>query len=148
MAKPEFETRLQIFSEFIYYLFDSFLVPLVRSNFYVTESSQHRNRMFFFRHDTWRSLAEPALSSLRQNMFQDLREDRVKRLLASRQLSYSQVRLLPKEHGVRPIINLRRRMATVRNGKPVLGRSINSVLSPVHEMLKYHKVGRTQPPSS
>ena len=139
-SRLEFEKRLQLFSDFVYYLFDSFLIPLIRSNFHVTETSVHRNRLFFFRHDVWRSLSEPALASLCQTMFQEIPPDLVKATLASRPLGCSQIRLLPKAVGVRPIMNLRRRVASVRRGKLLLGQSINSVMAPVHEVLKYEKV--------
>ncbi|KAI9884054.1 MAG: hypothetical protein M1823_004168 [Watsoniomyces obsoletus] len=142
-SKPESQKRMQLFSEFIYYIFDSLVVPLIRSNFHVTESTAYRNRLFFFRHDVWRSLSEPVLASLRRSMFQDVPLKKVKTILDARALGYSQVRLLPKETGARPIMNLRRRMMTERNGKTMLGRSINSILGPVHEMLKYEKTLQT-----
>lgn len=121
-------------------MFDSYLIPLVRSNFHVTESNTHRNRLFFFRHDTWRSLTEPVLTSLKQSMFEEVGTERANRILDARLLGFSQVRLLPKDAGVRPITNLRRRVMSTRNGRSILGRSINSVLAPVHNMLTYEKV--------
>lgn len=139
-SQAEFRKRQQLFSEFVYYIFDSFLVPLIRSNFHVTESNPHRNRLFFFRHDVWRSLSEPVLSSLRQTMFEEVPTERANRILDSRALGFSQIRLLPKEAGVRPIMNLRRRVMNRRNGRVILGRSINSIMAPVYNMLSYEKV--------
>jgi len=131
--------RLEIFQEFIYYLFDSVLIPLIRANFHVTESNSHRYRLFFFRHDVWRTIAEPALASLKLSMFEEIKSDRAQKILASRSLGFSQIRLLPKETGVRPIMNLRRR--TLRKGyKNLLGSSINSVLAPVYNALTYERV--------
>jgi len=128
-----------MFHELVYYLFDSVLIPLVRANFYVTESNIHRYRLFFFRHDVWRAIAEPALASLKLNMFEEIKLDKAQNILASRNLGFSQVRLLPKETGVRPIMNLRRR--TLRQGyKNMLGSSINSVLAPVYNSLTYERV--------
>ncbi|EKD17210.1 telomerase reverse transcriptase [Drepanopeziza brunnea f. sp. 'multigermtubi' MB_m1] len=51
---------------------------------------------------------------------------------------FSHVRLLPKEAGVRPIMNLRRR-ALKTSSKTVLGMSINSVLAPAYNVLTYEK---------
>ena len=121
-------------------MFDSFLIPLIRSNFHVTESNKHRNRLFFFRHDVWRSLSEPVLASLRLSMFEEVEMNQAKRMLESRPLGFSQVRLLPKDTTVRPIMNLRRRVMSTQNGRAILGRSINSVMAPVHHMLSYEKV--------
>jgi telomerase reverse transcriptase len=120
-------------------LFDSFLIPLVRSNFYVTESNVDRYRLFFFRHDVWRYVAEPAMAALKTSMFEEVRMEDAFRILQSRKLGYSQVRLLPKLNKMRPIMNLRRR-TLVRGDKQILGPSINTILGPVSSMLKLEKV--------
>lgn len=73
-------------------------------------------------------------------MFDNLGPGDVKKMLSRRSLGTSQVRLLPKESGLRPIINLRRRVQTRINGEMVLGRSINSILTPVFNVLNYEKV--------
>lgn len=125
----------------MYYVFDSLLIPLVRSNFYVTESNVHRYRLFYFRHDVWRSIAEPAMAELKVKMFEEVNVDDALRILDSRQLGYSQIRLLPKRTSVRPIMNLRRRMITSKD-KKVLGQSINSILGPVYNMFKLEKASQ------
>lgn len=138
-SQTDLRKRSEIFSEFVYYVFDSLLIPLIRSNFYVTESNVHRYRMFFFRHDVWKSVAEPAMAELKGKMFEEIKLDDARRILDSRRLGYSQMRLLPKQTSVRPIVNLRRRMITSKD-KKVLGHSINSILRPVYNMLKLEKV--------
>ncbi|EEY18378.1 telomerase reverse transcriptase [Verticillium alfalfae VaMs.102] len=122
--------RLEILNEFLYYVFDSLLIPLLRSNFYVTESSVHRYKLFYFRHDIWRYVAEPAMAELKVTMFEEVKLDHARRILENRRLGFSQVRLLPKQISMRPITNLRRRAAPIGN-KKMLGLSINSILGPV-----------------
>lgn len=139
MAKTDFVKRQEIFMEFIYYIFDSFLIPLIRSNFHVTESNAHRNRLFYFRHDVWRMLSEPSLMSLKLSMFEEMPMDRASKLLSSRTIGYSKTRLLPKKTGVRLIMNLRRRQQSMKNGVMVLGRSINAAVAPVFNALNYEK---------
>jgi telomerase reverse transcriptase len=140
LARSDFEKRKEIFHEFVYWVFDSFLIPLIRSNFYVTESNAHRNRLFYFRHDVWRMLAEPSWSTLRLKMFEDMPTDRVNRLLAARPLGFSRIRLLPKKQGIRMIMNLKRRPQVTRYGTVTLGKSINSVMTPVFNAITYEKV--------
>ncbi|KAI9782484.1 MAG: hypothetical protein M1839_004970 [Geoglossum umbratile] len=135
--------RFSIFSEFIYYVFDSLLIPLIRSSFHVTETNVHRNRLFFFHHSVWRSLSEPALATLKLSMFEEVKTSTAKGVLERRSLGFSQVRVLPKESGVRPIVNLRRRPMTKHKGKTILGKSINSIMAPVFNVLGYEK--KTQP---
>lgn len=133
-----------MFHEFLYYIFDSILIPLIRSNFHVTESNVHRYRLFYFRHDVWRSLAEPALAALKVTMFEEIKLDKAQQILDSRNLGFSQVRLLPKETGIRPIMNLRRR-ALKKGSKNMLGMSINSVLAPIYNILTLEKVYQPNP---
>ncbi|KAI9650201.1 Telomerase reverse transcriptase [Ciborinia camelliae] len=138
LSLTDFNKRREIFLEFLYYLFDSVLIPLVRSHFHVTESNIHRQRLFFFRHDIWKSVAEPALASLKLKMFEEVKLEEAQRILASRALGFSQMRFIPKESGVRPIMNLRRR-AMQKGNKNLLGVSINSVLTPIHNVLTHEK---------
>jgi len=140
MSKSDIDKRTEIFLEFVYWLFDSFLVPLVRTNFHVTESNAHRNRLFYFRHDIWRMLTEPALKELRMNMFEEMPTESTERLLSARQLGFSNIRLLPKKQGFRTIMNLKRRQQVMRYGTMTLGRSINSVMTPAFNAITYEKV--------
>ncbi|KAI4267754.1 MAG: hypothetical protein LQ337_008202 [Flavoplaca oasis] len=139
-SPSDMHKRKEILFEFIYYLFDSFLVPLVRSNFHVTESNLHKNRIFYFRHDVWRALTEPAMARIKLEMFDEVAPSRARQLLDARTLGFSQIRLLPKGNNVRPITNLRRRVTKLHNGKAVLGQSINSIMAPVHKMLDYERL--------
>ena len=141
MAPSDFRKRNEIFQEFVYWVFDSFLIPLIRTNFYVTESNAHRNRLFYFRHDVWRMLTEPSLTTLKLQMFEEMPNERANRILAVRPLGFSKVRLLPKKQGVRMIMNLKRRQQTVRYGATILGKSINSTMAPVFNAVTHEKVG-------
>lgn len=139
MSRSDFETRRNIMAEVLYYIFDSFLIPVVRSHFHVTESGAHRNQLFYFRHDVWKAMAEPALDSLKLSMFEECGPLDLQKAMAQRALGVSKVRLLPKEQGMRPIINLRRRVQRQQYGITMLGRSINSVLTPAFSVLSYEK---------
>jgi telomerase reverse transcriptase len=140
MSASDFAKRKEIFAELLYYLFDSFLIPLISSNFYVTESSTYRNRLLYFRHDVWQRLSEPALNSLRTSMFEEVGQSKAKKTLSNMSIGTGRVRLLPKETGLRPIINLKRRVLTKRNGRLVLGKSVNKILTPAFHVLNLEKV--------
>lgn len=141
LAASDFGKRKEMLGEFVYFLFDSFLIPLISSNFHVTESSARRNELSFFRHDVWKRLSEPALTELRTTKLEELSSSAMKRLGSRRSLGSSRIRLLPKENGMRPIINLRRRLVSRFNGAKVLTRSINSILAPAFNVLNFEKVG-------
>lgn len=137
-SQTDMNKRYEIFHEALYYFFDSLLIPLIRSNFYVTESNTHRYRVFYFRHDIWRRIAEPAFAELKINMFQEVKLSEANDILDSRRLGFSQLRLLPKGKKLRPIMNLRRRQMSRKESK-ILSPSINSVLGPVHTVLRFEK---------
>lgn len=137
-SQSDVAKRTEIFQEFLYYVFDSLLLPLVRSNFYVTESNTHRHQVLYFRHDVWRFVAEPAMAKLKQSMFEEVKMADATRMLNARSLGFSQIRLLPKGKDMRPITNLRKRTVGAGRSK-LLGPSINSVLSSLHTVLKFEK---------
>lgn len=144
LSKSDFAKRKELMAELLYYLFDSFLIPLIRGHFHVTESNVHRNQLFYFRHDVWKEMAEPALDALKHSMLEECKPAVVKEMLAKRALGVSHVRMLPKEQGMRPIINLRRRVQKLQRGKMVLGRSINSLMMPAFSVLNFEKMSRPE----
>ena len=134
--------RKELMAELLYFLFDSFLIPLIRGHFHVTESNVHRNQLFYFRQDVWKAISDPALASLKESMLEPCKTVEVKKQLGRRALGVSQVRLLPKQQGMRPIINLRRRVQKMQYGQLVLGKSINSILTPTFSILNFEKSAR------
>jgi telomerase reverse transcriptase len=147
LSMSDTQKRKEILLEFVYYIFDSLLIPLIRSNFYVTESGVHKNRLFYFRLDVWRKLSAPSISQLKSTVFEEVKQEKAKWILSQRRsLGFSRLRLLPKAVGVRPIVNLRRRQVSkgVGLGKhPVLGPSINTMMAPMQSVLDHEK--REQP---
>lgn len=139
-SRTDYEKRVELLAELVYWIFDAFLIPFIRANFYVTESATHRNRLFFFRHDVWREMVLPAKAELKSRMLTKIDGDKAADMLNSRSLAYSQLRFMPKDRGMRPIANLRRRMPIVRNGMKLLGKSVNSTLTPAFNILNYEKV--------
>jgi telomerase reverse transcriptase len=139
LSQSDRTKRAEVFLELLYYIFDSILIPLIRSHFYVTESDVHRNHLFYLRHDVWRIVSEPSLTDLRFTMFQGLRARDLRQARHSRLLGHSQVRLLPKAIGARPIINLRRRLMINKNGKQVVSQNVNSRLMPCFATLNYER---------
>ena len=139
MSKMDSDKRREILHEVIYYVFDSILVPLLRSNFYITESSTDKNHLFFFRHDIWKRLTEPQLSKLKLSMFQEIRTKSLTKHPDTSALNFSRMRLVPKGASFRPITNLRRRTLSMHKGKMVFARAINTQLKPVYSMLSFEK---------
>ncbi|KAJ5757647.1 uncharacterized protein N7511_006341 [Penicillium nucicola] len=143
IALSDLNKRMELLHEIIFWIFDSILIPLIRSHFYVTESQTHRNRLFYFRHDVWQKLIEQPFGELKTTMFEELEPDRARRVLARRPLGFGALRLLPKATGLRPILNLRKRVMkeSFWGGKrrTFLAPSINSSITPIYNMLTYER---------
>ncbi|EKV10805.1 Telomerase reverse transcriptase, putative [Penicillium digitatum PHI26] len=140
IALSDLHKRIEIFHEFVFWIFDSILIPLIRSHFYVTESQTHRNRLFYFRHDLWQQLTHKPFGELKATMFEELEPVRAQRVLAQRTLGFGALRLLPKSTGLRPILNLRKRalkQSTWGKRRTYLAASINTSVTPIYNMLTY-----------
>ncbi|GAA5992398.1 hypothetical protein JCM10908_000464, partial [Rhodotorula pacifica] len=62
--------QLELLSEFMYWFFDSFIIDLVRTAFYVTDTATHQNRPLYFRQDDWNTLCAPLLKQLGDSVFE------------------------------------------------------------------------------
>ncbi|OAA82106.1 Telomerase ribonucleoprotein complex - RNA-binding domain protein [Akanthomyces lecanii RCEF 1005] len=137
-SQQEALKQLEIFHELLYYIFDSLVIPLARNTFYVTESNNHRYQVFYFRQDVWKMVSERAMCAIKDGMLEELKVGDIQRTIDSRRLGFSQIRLLPKGAALRSITNLRRRFPSKHNNK-ILGPSINTILAPIHNVLKLEK---------
>lgn len=118
MSKTDENKRRELFAELFYWMFDSLIIPLVRAHFYVTETAPAKNRLFYFRHDAWKKLSEPEFDQLKLNMLTPFNKNKAQENGTWNQaLGVAAVRLLPKEYGVRPIINLQRKVDVSKNIK-------------------------------
>ncbi|KAF9147000.1 hypothetical protein BG015_011419, partial [Linnemannia schmuckeri] len=102
----------EILHEFLYWLFDGFLMPLLQATFYVTDSSYQRNKVFYYRHELWRIITQSAVNSIQGKMFIKMAPEEV----SACNNVYSKVRFLPKTNELRPIINLGRKTPRMVNG--------------------------------
>lgn len=167
LSRQEAENRKKLVLELLYWVFDGLVIPLLRTTFYITETAAYRNKVLYFRQDDWHVLSKPVMSQLKESLFEPLTRAEALSMMSSRKLGYSHVRLLPKETGVRPIVNLRRRStkqvhsdqqasqsdatksktknrtavtsAKQRKESLILGQSINYILQSVFHILTYEK---------
>ncbi|KAK0566761.1 hypothetical protein OC861_003040 [Tilletia horrida] len=159
----ESQLRHDLVAEMVYWIMDSLLMPLLRTTFYITESAAYRNRTLYFRQDDWARASAPLLNTLKTSLFEPITNREALQIMSGRNLGYSHIRLLPKELGVRPIINLRRRSVKqvsnaqhnthhvaqmqpsggVKRADPLdkyaLNRSINNILQSTFHILTYER---------
>ncbi|KAG0212584.1 hypothetical protein BGX28_006020 [Mortierella sp. GBA30] len=124
----------EILHEFVYWLFNGFLVPLLKSAFYITDSSFQRNKIGYYRHGLWHLISQHAMKMTKENMLIKMEPYEV--TVCSR--PYAGIRFLPKENDLRPITNLGRKSPKTVNGvTPTDTNSINRRLRNPKLVLDY-----------
>ena len=114
MPPTDLRKRVSLFQHFLLWLINLIVIPLLKTNFYVTESSPFKNRTFYFRHETWIRLTSPLYLGLKNNMLQVVDGNVITKdtsLWKKNVLGYSHIRFLPKDLGARPIMNLKRKIS-------------------------------------
>lgn len=137
MCLSDFEKRKQIFAEFIYWLYNSFIIPILQSFFYITESSDLRNRTVYFRKDIWKLLCRPFITSMKMEAFEKINENNVRMDTQKTTLPPAVIRLLPKKNTFRLITNLRKRFLIKMGSNKKMLVSTNQTLRPVASILKH-----------
>lgn len=86
----------------------SFILPLVKSCFYVTESGLHRKRVFYYRRTTWAAMQCLAKDSCLGRNFLPVNEKAVKDAISEKKtFGCGKIRFIPKANKLRPIMNLK-----------------------------------------
>ena len=57
-----------VLTQLFYWFLNDYVITIVRSFFYVTESAPYRNQMFYFRKQAWSKLRQDAVQSRAQNV--------------------------------------------------------------------------------
>ncbi|XP_054434195.1 telomerase reverse transcriptase [Pteronotus mesoamericanus] len=104
----EHHLREAILAKFLCWLMGTYVVELLKSFFYVTETTFQKNQLFFFRKSVWSQLQN---IGIRQHFdrvqLRELSAAEVKRHQEARPaLLMSRLRFLPKPSGLRPIVNM------------------------------------------
>lgn len=115
MQSPSELEKIKTFiRSFMQFLFETVVVELLRSNFYITEAANSRSRLVFYRHDTWMRLTSPAIESLQESMFQPVYSISSNLTVPVNSLSKARCRLVPKDNGTfRPIMAFKKPPSTV-----------------------------------
>lgn len=124
--------------EFVYWLFENFLTPLLRSHFYVTEVSGGGNKLLYFRHDVWSALTHPAFEEFCNLSLEIVPRSRVREIVGKGIIGVpSAFRLIPKVGGgYRGITCLgRSREKTEFNIRA--GKTINITIPSVNKVLQH-----------
>ncbi|XP_032965770.1 telomerase reverse transcriptase isoform X2 [Rhinolophus ferrumequinum] len=140
----EHRRRESLLAKFLCWLMGTYVVELLRSFFYVTETTFQKNRLFFFRKSVWNQLQSIGIRQhLDRVQLQEVSDKEVQRLRAAGPaLLQSRLRFLPKPSGLRPIVNMRYVVGagTLRKDKKV--QHVTSQIKTLFGVLNYERARR------
>ena len=124
-AANQFVAHQKMVRQWLLWMVNELVIPLIRNHFYVTESTMYRNKIFFYRKPLWKQIVDVDMA----NRVEDGMYCSLPRQTGS--LPVPRLRLLPKATGMRAISNLSAR----GGGKG--DDSANFLLKPTFEALRW-----------
>lgn len=133
--------KQNILQSWVVWFFSSFVLPLVRANFYVTESQHGKQDIFYYQHSVWKKIVNRNIACLEDQRYEQLNKALVLKIIWNRSFGFSKVRFLPKSTGLRPLANLKESSRICISSplkEPVCKKftSVNGVLHDLHAVLK------------
>lgn len=87
----------KLLAQFIWWFVTRYLVTVLKSFFYITESGIHRQRMFYYRKPVWAKIQQFGVDTFCGKFFKSLKTKDAEKLLSSKSsLGFSPLRFVPK----------------------------------------------------
>jgi len=94
------------------WLFVQYIIPLLRSVFYVTESEFLAKRVLYYRKPVWSIFRSLSMKKLLVRQYKEISSSEAASRLLEQKMGFSKLRLLPKSTGVRALALLSKREFT------------------------------------
>ena len=110
--------------QWMYWLFNDVIVPLIRIHFYVTTAEGSGNHIYYYRKPVWAALRRQNIADLGKSLYRKVSSVEAYKLLGSgsgRRLGFSTIRFVPKKKGLRPLLNLSKRSKAIVKAPKRLG---------------------------
>ncbi|XP_012519176.1 PREDICTED: telomerase reverse transcriptase isoform X2 [Propithecus coquereli] len=140
----EHRRREEVLARFLLWLMGVYVVELLRSFFYVTETTFQKNRLFFYRKSVWSQLQSIGVRQhlervqLRELSGAELRQRRE----AGPALPTSRLRFIPKPSGLRPIVNMDYVMGARTFRRATRAQPFNASVKTLFSVLNYERMRR------
>uniref|UniRef100_A0A8C2M0A0 Telomerase reverse transcriptase n=1 Tax=Cricetulus griseus TaxID=10029 RepID=A0A8C2M0A0_CRIGR len=141
----EHRTRERILAMFLFWLMDTYVVELLRSFFYVTETTFQKNRLFFYRKRVWKRLQNIGIRQhLERVQLQELSQEEVRQHQeAWPAMPICRLRFIPKPSGLRPIVNMSYSMGARAFNKGKQAQHFTQCLKTLFSVLNYERTKHT-----
>nr|DAA35191.1 TPA_inf: telomerase reverse transcriptase [Helobdella robusta] len=126
--------RLQLLARLHYWLMSSYVMGLIRSYFFVTDSDIYKNKIFFYHKPVWKKICQKAISeSQRRGLLKEISKELAESSVSSgKSLGFAKVRFTPKLSSVRMITNMKKK-------QNLNLRAINWQLDDVRHIILYER---------
>lgn len=94
------------------WIFVQYIIPLLRSVFYVTESEFSAKRVLYYRKPVWSMFRSLSMKKLLKRQYKEINSSEAAMLVSQQKMGFSKLRLLPKSTGVRALAMLSKREYT------------------------------------
>lgn len=126
------------------WLFCQYILPLLRSLFYVTETEFGAKFLMYYRKPVWSIFRTKSMELLLSRQYRELSQEAVTKRLQSQEMGFSRLKLLPKKTGMRPVAMLSKREFVPLEGgrhsrEDVKFQSTNAKLAKVFEVLRHEQ---------
>ncbi|XP_033762299.1 telomerase reverse transcriptase-like isoform X2 [Pecten maximus] len=128
--------QLHLLSQVIVWIFEDYIMVLLQSFLYITETAHHRNRLLYFRKRDWLRLHMRGLDALlKKKMLVPITQtDALRQLTEGTALGVASLRFLPKFKSLRPVVNLGKRPPSMcKQTLPINKQLLNQL-----NILNYH----------
>lgn len=130
----------ELLAQFLWWFVAKYLMVVLKTFFYITESGTHRQRVFYYRKPVWRKIHRFGLNAFCGEFFKPLKTKEAEELLGRpSSLGFSLLRFIPKSSTVRPITNMRHCPMIKEPINAQKPQSVNWKLQNVFEILKFEK---------
>ncbi|XP_039592890.1 telomerase reverse transcriptase [Polypterus senegalus] len=138
----EHRYRETILAKFLFWLMETFVVLLLKSFFYITETAFQKNSLRFYRKIIWKQLQDIAIRKhLKKVQLQPLSKEELARMQKQNcGLVVSRLRFIPKRNGMRPIVKMGKAMVVQSHIHETSRKKIsyfNNQLRKLHSVLNF-----------
>nr|XP_021487080.1 telomerase reverse transcriptase [Meriones unguiculatus] len=137
----EHRLRERTLAMFLFWLMDTYVVELLRSFFYITETTFQKNRLFFYRKNVWSKLQSIGVRQhLERVQLRELSHEEVRqRQEAWPTMPICRLRFIPKPSGLRPVVNMSYSMGTGAFGRKKQAQHFTQRLNTLFSVLNYER---------
>lgn len=105
-ARSDHDTTQRLVLLLFRWVLEKFAIPLLNSTFHVTESEFTGKQLVYYRKPVWTMFRSMSMKKLLKTQYKEITQSDAAARLENQKMGFSQLRLLPKETGVRPIATL------------------------------------------